>query len=273
MHRREFGLAWVAGATAFSQSLGAADEATDKAGDKDRWGDLTATFVYDGQLPERKSLKVDRDQAIYKDPIFDASLIVDQKSKGIANVVSWLHLAHDAKPPAIHPDYDEAFKKVVCLEIANGQLMPRITLIRTEQELLIQNKERVGYNLKTDLFLNAANSELTPAGGVLRKKYHRQEGRPSPMTCAIHSWLSGHILIRDHPYMGLSNDLGQLTINNLPVGKHTFTFWHERSGFVTAVKRDKKAETWKLGRLEVEIKPGKNDLGVIACDSKQFKER
>jgi hypothetical protein len=70
--------------------------------------------------------------------------------------------------------------------------------------------------------------------------------------------------------MAVSDDQGRLTINNLPIGKHTFTFWHERSGFITAVKRDVKADKWNLGHLEVDIKPGRNDLGVIVCDSKQF---
>ena len=118
MRRRTFHAVCVVGA--LGQSLRAADEAAAKAADKDRWGDLTATFVYDGEPPERRPLRVDKDRGLYKDPILDPSLVVDPKNKGIANVVGWLHMDRGASPPAIHPGYeksakDDAKKKNECI--------------------------------------------------------------------------------------------------------------------------------------------------------------
>jgi hypothetical protein len=262
MHRREFGLACVAGALALGQSLHAADKA--------RWGDLTATFVYDGEPPERRPLRVDKDRGLYKDPILDPSLIVDAKTKGIANVVGWLHMVRGASPPAIHPGYEKSAKDEIVIDTIRGNIEPHVCLLRTSQTLHTKNSEPIGHHLNCHLF---PPPNLISASGSrkLQLKPESSNSQPAPVACSIHPWENGYLLVRDHPYMALSNDQGQLTINNLPVGKHTFTFWHERSGFITAVKRDGKAEKWKLGRLEVDIKPGRNDLGVIVCDSKQFR--
>jgi len=86
------------------------------ADDKLKWGNLSATFIYDGEPPEPRELKIDKDREFYKDPIFDASLLVDEKSKGIANVVTWLYVPNGEKPPPIHASYSERAKQDVVLD-------------------------------------------------------------------------------------------------------------------------------------------------------------
>lgn len=269
MHRREFSAGLIAGAVAFGESLQAADDAGDKPVDKDRWGDLTATFVLEGSAPEAKPVLFPGGLGV-KIPA-DESLLVNPTGNRLVNVVAWLYLAPGVPQPPIHPDYDTAMKKPESVAITGGRLTPRITLVRPSQELVIQNLEADARALKADVFANPPLAALIPAGKEVRHVLTKQESRPCPWTSDTHPWLAGYILIRHSPYMAVSDLDGQLTMKNLPVGKHTFTFWHEAKGYVTRVKRDDKVEKWKLGRLEVDIKPGKNDLGLIICDAKHLK--
>ena len=45
------------------------------------------------------------------------------------------------------------------------------------------------------------------------------------------SWL----VLRDDPYVGVSDKDGKFTIKNLPVGTWTFVAWQSKSGFVKDV--------------------------------------
>jgi hypothetical protein len=234
--------------------------------DKSEWGNLKATFLYDGDWPAPKPVVFDKvPPPGLKGPLLRQSLVVDPMTKGIANIVCWLYVAKDAKPPAGHPSYDKAAEEPVRLAFRDFQLSPRITLCRPGQIVKVENADPIAYSPKCDFFANPGLALLLPSGASAYRDFARQESRPMPMSCAIHPWIEGYILIRESPYMAVSDEKGNLTIKNLPVGEHTFVVWHEVAGFIVDVKREGKPERWKSGRVTVEIKPGENDLGVILC--------
>jgi hypothetical protein len=82
--------------------------------------------------------------------------------------------------------------------------------------------------------------------------------------------MSGWLLIKDHPYMAVSDANGKLQIKNLPVGRWTIQFWHEKAGYVSDVSKAGQATEWPRGRLEVEIKSGDNDLGSFQLPPSLF---
>lgn len=92
------------------------------------------------------------------------------------------------------------------------------------------------------------------------------------MDVGYYSWMSGYLLVLDHPYMAVSDKQGKLQIKNLPVGTHTFVLFHELTGFIREAKRKGEVQEFKFGRLTVDIKPGDNDLGefVIKPEKKRF---
>jgi hypothetical protein len=234
--------------------------------DKSEWGNLKATFLYDGEPPQPVRLKVDKDENVAKGPIFDRSLVVDARTKGIEYVCVWLHVEARAPLPKIHPDYAEAAKKPVAMDFLGLQLEPHIVSVRTGQPLVIGNPDPVGHN-PTDI-TSGKNVELCrviPAGGPFIRIMQHAEARPIPVACTIHPWESGRVIIKDHPYVGISYRDGTVLIKNLPVGKHTFSVWQECCGFVQNVKRDGKLEKWEHGRVTIDIQPGDNDLGEILC--------
>lgn len=256
MHRRDFHACCALGALSLTQRHAFAAE--------EKWGNLSATFLYDGEPPPRQELTIDKDKSFYKAPVFDESLVVDPKSKGIANVVIWLDLHKEDPPPAIHESYSKLANEDVAVEALQGNISRRVTLVTLDQTLLIRNTEPIGHNLKWDSFHNTPFCDLIPAGGSSKKRLSKPETRPMPVACNIHPWETGWLLVRDNPYMAVTAATGKLQIKNLPIGKHTFALWHELPGWIKEFKRDGKVEKLdKGGRLSINIKPGDNDLGEI----------
>ena len=84
--------------------------------------------------------------------------------------------------------------------------------------------------------------------------------------------MKGFILVKDHPYMTTTGEDGSFEIVNMPAGKWTLQFWHEKSGYLDSVTVDGKSETWKKGRVEVDVAAGDNDMGTISVSDAAFKE-
>ena len=225
-----------------------------------QWGDLSAVFLYDGEPPPRRQLKVDKDQSVRSEPLYPRHLVVDPNSKGIEYVCAWL-LVYEKSPPVIHPGYEPLLKQPVTITVEKLEYEPYISMVRIGQKLMGENKDPVGHNFSTPI-------QVGPVLGIAGTEFecHLQQkptSVPRPVSCSIHPWMSAYIHVQDHPYMAVSNAEGELQIKNLPVGKHAFVFWHPLSGPITEIKRGDKAEKLPKGRLTVEIKPTNNYLGEI----------
>ena len=232
---------------------------------KQEWGDLSVTFLHDGEAPKPKRIEfLDGPPAGVKEPVFDQSILVDEKTRGIANVVVWIRqMPGGDEVLPFRPSYDRRAQEPVKVTCQNCQFEPRVLFVRTGQTMQIENADPIGHNPKADLFENGAMGELMPPNVTFSKTFRREEFRPRPMSCNIYSWMDGWIMIRNDPYVGISDSAGKLAIKNLPVGKRTFVLWHELSGYIVRGKRGGKDEEWKTGMLTVDIKPGDNDLGEI----------
>lgn len=237
-----------------------------------QWGDLTGRFIFDGEPPKPIELNVNKDMGVVKGPIFDESLVVDVKSRGIANVFVWLVPDRD-KLVATHPDYKEAKKAPVILQMKGLRFQPHCVVFQTGQKLTILNKDPVGHHTPINSNKNPEFHSLIPSGGPVDKVLKNSEPVPLSISCSIHPWENGCFLVQDHPYMALTSTTGEFIIKNLPVGKHSFRVWHETCGFVTKVRRDGHEQQWMKGRLEIEIKPGWNDLGDVLVSNETLQRK
>jgi hypothetical protein len=94
---------------------------------------------------------------------------------------------------------------------------------------------------------------------------------PNQVTCNIHPWMTGWVIVRPDPFFAISAEDGTFEISGLPAGQELeFQAWQEKSGFVEAVKLNDKAAKWTKGRFTQKLKPGENDLGEIKVPAKEF---
>lgn len=236
-----------------------------------QYGSLKGKFVLKGTAPTPTAINVTKDQEVCgKHNLHNESLTVGEGG-GIANVVVYLSLGRGQKAPAPHSSYEQSATAEVHLDNLDCRFEPHVLGMWTSQSLNIGNKDPVGHNTKIDCVKNSAINPIVPANSNLMQKFPKAESRPVPISCSIHPWMKGFLLIQDHPYFAVSDADGSFTIAELPVGKWEFQAWHEVPNYLTEVTRGGKKEKWKKGKFEVEIKPGDNDLGQIDVDLAQFK--
>ncbi len=237
------------------------------------WGDLKVKLVYGGDVPKSVPIKVTKDPEVCgKLGLMDESLVVNKDNKGIRDVLVFLYQRSSAKTPPIHPSYAALAKKPVTFDNDKCRFVPRVLTAMTGQTILIGNKDTVAHNTKVDTTANSPINPLIPAGLKLPQVYKKSESRQAQVSCSIHPWMVGWVLIKDHPYCGVSNEDGEVTIKNIPAGKWTFQFWQEKSGYVREVVQGGKDVSWRRGRVELTIKSGTNDMGNVVVKPENFEE-
>lgn len=234
------------------------------------WGDITGRFVYEGTPPTPEPAKITKDQAVCANKgLVDESLLVSKKG-GLKNVVIWMYLGRGKKAPAASPDVKP---QTLELDNKNCRFQPHVLCMTTDDELVLANNDPIGHSTKIDFFRNKPQNPSLPAGGKLSLKgqVNNAESLPSPVSCGIHPWMKAWVLVQDHPFFAVSDENGNFTIKNVPVGKWTFRIWQEKAGYLRGVTVGSGKTDSRRGTIELTVKKGTNDFGEIKVPSKLFK--
>ncbi len=190
-------------------------------------------------------------------------LVVHSEDRGIANVVVWL----DVKPGekvAVHESLTKEVPALVRLENKGCRFDPHICVLRAGQRLLIENIDAIDHNTAAGLDRNNPFNELTPAGkSAERKAFGQPERLPCQVQCSIHPWMLGWLVVKDHPYVAVSDEHGRFELKSLPVGEHTLVVWQEVPGPVSEVIRGGQKENWKRGKVSVKVTSDNVDWGDV----------
>jgi hypothetical protein len=234
------------------------------------WATLRGRIVYDGTPPVPKRVKVDKDVEVCgKYDLYDESLIVNPQNRGLRDVVIRLTLGR-GETLDIHPDYDKDAQGEVLLDNKCCRLEPHVTVMRTTQKLVIHNSDPKGDSIKIDPLKNNAINVTLPSGSQHVQEFPLVERVPARVSCAIHPWELGWLVISDHPYVAVSDKDGNFEIKDIPVGKRSFMFWQEKSGYLAEVTLQGRTEQWRRGTKELDLQPGINDLGEIIVQPNLF---
>ena len=233
-------------------------------------GDLRARFVFDGPPPERKRIQVTADiEFCGKRDLYEEKLVVNPTNGGVANVVAWLVTStHDSAPPVRSTDQPHVAE--INLDAEGCRFEPHVTLLRTDQTLVIHNRNPIGDSAKIDTLNNPGINILLPIEGQIRCQFPMPERLPAQVSCTVHPWEMGWLIIKDHPYMAVSDRDGNLRLNGVPTGKWTFQFWHETARYLTQARIRGELRNLSRGRLELDVTAGQNDLGEVRLAPQLF---
>lgn len=229
-------------------------------------GSLKGRLVYDGKAPTPAKVKVDKDVA-FCGPFMltDEKLVVNPKNGGVKNVVIYLYVSRTGKKPPVSAAAKKDLAESVRIDNEKCRFEPRIVAMTTDQTLTIGNKDAVAHNSKIDVInlQNVSINPIIPAGKDYKHKFNAEERLPIPISCSIHPWMNGYVLIKDNPYFAVTDEDGNFEIKNLPAGEWTFRFWHENVGYVQKVKVDGKSASWRRGEVKQKIGTKAVDMGEI----------
>lgn len=225
----------------------------------DEWATIKGKFVFGGDVPTAGELKADKDVEVCGKHKLLAEELVVGADKGIANVVVFVR----DKDVKVNPDAAKAASSKVTLDNKNCRFEPHVAVVQVGQEFVVKNSDTVGHNSNIATVKNPPSNNLIPAGGEAAVKFTSDEAVPAQVTCNIHPWMKGWLVVRPNPYAAVSKADGTFEIKDLPVGEVELQFWHEKAGYLGEMTIGGKSEKASKGRKKVAVAAGGTDLGEI----------
>jgi len=251
--------------------LAAADLPENRLVAADQLGVLRGRVVFKGKAPAVTKLSLNKDIAICsKTHPVDEEFLVNKDDGGLANVVVWLELAKGQKLPIVVLPDSRKLPAEVTLTNRNCRFEPHIAVMTTKQTLVLGNDDTIAHNTLANLLYNSPFNEAIGTGSAVKKKLTRSERRPAQVSCPIHAWMKGWVVVKDHRYVGVSDTHGRFQIPDLPPGEWTFQFWHEKAGYLSKMALKSGTIEDRKGIYRLKVKPGENNLGEMTVDTTLF---
>lgn len=227
---------------------------------------LKFRVVLDGPIPKREKLKVNG--AVCGNLNILSEKMVVGKGGAIENFLVYF----DVRKNNIKLPKFPVPQKQAVLDNKGCVFAPHILPVRAGQNFVVTNNDAEGHNAKFAFFENNEQNPLVPPKGKKAIPVPNAEVVPTPVSCNIHPWMEAYVVVFDHPYLSISNAKGEIEIQDLPVGKLTFKLWHENQArsIDEGVLNGEKGK-WRRGNIEIDLKPGMNDLGTLKIPAEKFK--
>ena len=183
-------------------------------------GEIRGRAVLAGQPPSAKKVAVTIDQYVCGTDK-DAENLVISAAREISNVVVWLQ-----NPPATTPS--TAATAPVQMDQKSCSFAPRVLLVPAGGTVDFLNSDRLLHNLHSTPNANPPFNRTQPKGRTITISFSHPES--IRVTCDLHSWMRGWVVVADHPFYALTDGGGAFELRGLPAGRYTLKVWQERLG-------------------------------------------
>lgn len=161
----------------------------------------------------------------------------------LRNAVVYLEIA--GRQPAA-----EASRSALVLRNERCAFVPHVQAGLVGGKLTLTNEDPLLHNVHLFLKMESGRRTLINLGlpgnvpGVDASRALRRPGIIE-VRCDAHDWMSGWILLLEHPYFAVTDERGTFTIANVPPGTYTLKVWHEELGELSreAIVADGKTST------------------------------
>lgn len=195
-------------------------------------GILKGKITLKGAAPELPPLVKKGDPAAKDSAVCAAMNVADEslivKGGAIANVVIYLQKSPAGyKAPAV-PANEVIFDQKGC------QFTPHVLAVRAGQTIRVKSGDPIAHNTHTSPFRSKEFNQAIGANDRVGVKlvHDKPENVPVKVKCDLHPWMSAYHVVTDHPFAAVTDAKGEFEIVGVPAGKHEFTIWHEKPGYI-----------------------------------------
>ena len=186
-------------------------------------GTVKGTVVLKGRTPELNKLAVTIDQYVCGKEKNPEDLVLSPQ-KGIRSAVVWLD-----RPPAATSG--EALPSTTSMDQKECMFTPRVVVVPAGGKIDFLNSDRLLHNLHSTPSANPPFNRTQPKGRTITISFSQPE--IIRVTCDLHSWMRGWVVVADHPFYALTNGAGEFELRGLPAGRYTLKVWQERLGTIS----------------------------------------
>ncbi len=107
--------------------------------------------------------------------------------------------------------------------------VPHVQAVSAGGTYELLNGDSVFHNVKLQSGGRSLHNVGMPFKGMRVKKSVAGPGVVK-LSCDAHSWMRGWVIVKDHPYVAITDDAGRFTLEGVPPGTYTVEAWHEELG-------------------------------------------
>ena len=149
-------------------------------------------------------------------------------------------------PPA--PDTPLLFDQQGC------RYVPHVAAMQAGRTLAVHNADDTTHNVNWKAKKNPSLNKSQGAGAPAIEGVFPYDEMAIALGCDIHPWMSAKLCVFEHPFFGVSDAAGNVTIAGLPAGSFDLGLWHESEGKKIVLSSSVKTITIQAGETtSVEI--------------------
>jgi len=229
----------LATATLWAMTVQATRSAAYEAGEVKNGGTIVGVVMLEGMSPPAKKITTTKDQDVCGNLKTAEDLIVSPDKKIANAVVSIDAISRGKKIDAASPVLDQK----------GCQYVPHVLLVPAGSPVKVLNSDGILHNIHT---YTRKNQPVNIAQPKFKKEVTVEFAEPENVgvKCDAHEWMSGVIVVMDHPYYAKTDENGAFALTDVPPGEYSLKVWHEKLG----EKVEKvKVETGKPVRVELKL--------------------
>jgi plastocyanin len=212
--------------------------AVEKTAEPAGFGTVTGTVAFSGKAPEAAELPRKSDPVCAAKPMKANDVIVNANNtlKDVLVRVA----PGTVKGKFSAPTTPAVVKQTDCMYV------PRVQGAVAGQTVQVENDDKTMHNVHTYKGQETILNQGQPAGSPpIKKENIASEAAVLKFKCDVHPWMTGFLVVTDHPHFQTTGADGSFKLDKVPAGKYTVEAWHSKFGLKTAqvtVEPNKSAE-------------------------------
>ncbi len=202
---------------------------------------IKGVVAFSGKAPEMKVPAKRKDADVCKSkPIpHNAVLVKDGKLKDVLVRIAAGGVPGDWKAPEKHAEVDQK----------DCMYAPRMQGVVAGQTIDIKNGDETLHNVHAYKGSDSLFNQAQPKGAAAITKDAPEEAAVMKLSCDVHPWMRGFIVVTDHPFFAVSGEDGSFKIEKVPAGKYTIEAWHTQYGLL----KKEAVEVKETGEVTVDF--------------------